>query len=68
MVYQSERITNISQLEDILEKISVLAQLIKNNPCIEKLQGLTNEIIRLSENARNFQFDIEVRKVNDPTH
>lgn len=68
MTYQSERITNISKLEEILEKISLLAQLIKTNPCSEKLQGLVNEIIRLSEDARNFQFNIEVRKVNDPIH
>lgn len=67
MIYQSERITNISELEAILGKISTLAQLLKNNPCIEKTQGLTDEIIRLSESARGFQFNLEVRRVNDPT-
>ena len=63
--YRSERITNISELEAILEKISILSQLVENSSDIEEIKGITKSIKESAQKARDFEFHIEVRVIHD---
>ena len=65
--YRSERITNISELEAILEKISILSQLAENSSDIEEIQSITKSIKENAQKAREFEFRIEIRTVNEVT-
>ena len=59
--YLSERIVNISELEDILERCYILAHLItKESPDNEHSQML-KKLIRA---AKDFEFRIEKRKIH----
>lgn len=61
MEYLSERIVNISGLEDILEQCYILAQLItKESPDNENSQKLKN----LIGIAKDFEFRLEKRKIH----
>ena len=63
MEYLSERITNISELENLLELLHIKAQLIKKSTCISDIQMLASDIASLSEKAVGFEFRVEKRKV-----
>ncbi len=63
MEYLSERITNISELENLLELLHIKAQLIKKSTCISDIQALASDIASLSEKAAGFEFRVEKRKV-----
>ena len=63
MEYLSERITNISELEHILEQLNIKAQLAKKSACISDIQALVSDIEALSSSALRFEFKIEKRKV-----
>lgn len=63
MEYLSERITNISELENLLELLRIKAQLIKKSTCISDIQALASDIASLSEKAAGFEFRVEKRKV-----
>lgn len=59
--YLSERIVNISELEDILERCYILARLItKESPDNEHSQMLK----KLISAAKDFEFRIEKRKIH----
>lgn len=66
MEYLSERITNISDLEKLLENINIKAQVARKSACISDIQALASDIASLSEKAAGFEFKIEKRKVNSP--
>ena len=59
----SERITNISDLESILIQLRVKAQIAKKSTCISDIQALILDIDNLSDQAMNFEFKIEKRKI-----
>lgn len=63
MEYLSERITNISELEKLLEMINIKAQIAKKSTCISDIQVLAADIAALSKKAADFEFRIENRKV-----
>lgn len=63
MEYLSERITNISELEKLLENINIKAQVARKSTCISDIQALASDITSLSEKAAGFEFRIEKRKV-----
>ena len=63
MEYLSERITNISELEKLLEMINIKAQTARKSACISDIQALVSDIASLSEKAASFEFRIEKRKV-----
>lgn len=63
MEYLSERITNISELEKLLENINIKAQIARKSTCISDIQALVSDIASLSEKAANFELRIEKRKV-----
>ncbi|WP_455527223.1 hypothetical protein [Huintestinicola sp.] len=63
MEYLSERITNISDLEKLLENINIKAQVARKSTCISDIQALASDIASLSEKAAGFEFRIEKRKV-----
>lgn len=63
MEYLSERITNISELESILIQLRAIAQIAKKNTCISDIQALILDIDNLSDQAMNFEFKIEKRKI-----
>ena len=63
MEYLSERITNISELEKLLETINIKAQVARKSTCISDIQALILDIDNLSDQAMNFEFKIEKRKI-----
>lgn len=63
MKYLSERITNISDLEKLLETINIKAQIARKSTCISDIQALVSDIASLSEKAANFELRIEKRKI-----
>lgn len=63
MEYLSERITNISELEKLLETIKIKAQIARKSTCISDIQALVSDIVYLSEKAAKFELRIEKRKV-----
>lgn len=63
MEYLSERITNISELEKLLEMINIKAQIAKKCTCISDIQALAADIAAISKKAAEFEFSIEKRKV-----
>lgn len=63
MEYLSERITNISELEKLLETINIKAQIARKSTCISDIQALILDIDELSNRAMNFEFKIEKRKI-----
>lgn len=63
MEYISERITNISELEKMLELLNIKSQLIKQSTCISDIQALASDIASLSKKAVDFEFRIEKRKI-----
>ena len=64
MLYKSERITNISELENLLEKISILSQQAEKSSPPGVVRELTQEISALAGKARAFDFRIECRTVS----
>ena len=68
MEYLSERITNISDLEKLLENINIKAQVARKSACILEIQALASDIASLSEKAAGFEFRIEKRKVKTMKH
>lgn len=63
MEYISERITNISELEKLLENINIKAQVARKSTCISEIQALASDIACLSEKASGFEFRVEKRRV-----
>ena len=63
MEYLSERITNIAELEKLLETININAQIARKSTCISDIQALILDIDELSNRAMNFEFKIEKRKI-----
>lgn len=63
MEYLSERITNISELEKLLENINIRAQIAEKSTCISDIQALVSDIAVLSEKAAKFELRVEKRKV-----
>lgn len=59
----SERITNISELEKLLEMINIKAKIAIKSTCISDIQALVSDIASLSEKAAKFELRIEKRKV-----
>lgn len=59
----SGRITNISELESILIQLRAIAQIAKKSTCISDIQALILDIDNLSDQAMNFEFKIEKRKI-----
>lgn len=61
MDYITERITNISELEKIIDTSYTIAQIIeKEHPEIKNAQLLTDFL----KKAKEFEFHIEIRKVS----
>ena len=63
--YRSERIVNISELDAILEKISILSQLAENSSDIDEIKGFVQAIGDKARKARDFEFRIEVRTIHE---
>lgn len=64
MDYISERITNIAELEKLIEECYIQAQLLqKESPHKENFQQLIDNL----QKARNFEFKIERRKTHHCT-
>lgn len=63
MEFISERITNISELEKLLEMIHIKSQLAKTSTCMSDIQALASDIEILSDSALSFEFRIEKRKI-----
>ena len=61
--YLSERITNISELEKLLETINIKAKIARKSTCTSDIQALVSDIASLSEKAAKFERRIEKRKV-----
>lgn len=66
--YISERITNISDLEKILEKERLLIEVLnkeleKNQPEMNKVKEVSKGIAKCHERASSFEFCLERRKV-----
>lgn len=61
--YLSERITNISELEKLLETINIKAKIARKSTCTSDIQALVSDIAYLSEKASKFELRIEKRKV-----
>ena len=59
----SERITNISELEKLLEMINIKAKIARKSTCTSDIQALVSDIASLSEKAAKFELRIEKRKV-----
>ena len=74
MKYVSERIVNIADLEQKLQKaqivtLSALEELKKNNPSMNVIKGLLEENAKLLAQSINFEFEIERRITTDvPEH
>ena len=63
MIYVSERITNIAQLESLLrEEQMLIDQIKKEAPVSEHFQTLLNQLEQVNKKAVNFEFCIERRK------
>ena len=60
MDYISERITNISDLEAIIEKCSIMAQVLQNESENKKS---FQPLIEALKDAKNFEFKIEQRRI-----
>lgn len=63
MEFLSERITNISELEKLLEMIHIKSQLARKSTCMSDIQALVSDIEILSDSALSFEFRIEKRKI-----
>lgn len=68
--YVSERIVNIADLEQKLQKahtgtLSVLEELKKDNPSISNIKGLLEENAKILTESINFEFEIERRITTD---
>ena len=59
----SERITNISELEKLLENINIKAQIAEKSTCISDIQALVSDIAYLSDQAAKFELRVEKRKI-----
>jgi len=69
-VYVSERITNISELERIIEKernalSMLLSQLEKEDIPIDEVRKRIKGILQLHNQASSFEFHVERRKTTD---
>ncbi len=69
-IYVSERITNISELEQIMEKernalSMLLSQLEKEDISIDEVRKRIKGILQLHDQASSFEFHIERRKTTD---
>lgn len=63
MIYVSERITNIAQLESLLREEQMLIDQIKKEvPVSEHFQTLLNQLEQVNKKAVKFEFCIERRK------
>ena len=70
MKYVSERIVNIVDLEQKLQKaqvvtLSALEELKKDNPSMDVIKGLLEENAKLLVQSINFEFEIERRITTD---
>jgi len=69
MDYVSERITNIAELEQILEHLSIAAQALnleiaKDSPSMYRINELSKTINDLVKKANAFEFIIDRRKTS----
>lgn len=69
MKYKTERITNIANLEKIIENSMMTIQLLqqetkKENPSIKKINEFSDVLKNEYEQIRNFEFEIDIREVN----
>jgi len=63
MIYVSERITNIAQLESLLrEEQMLIGQMKKEVSVSERFQTLLNQLEQVNKKAVEFEFCIERRK------
>ena len=68
MTFISERIVNISDLEKILEKERILIEILSKEletelPDIEKIKGISREILACHKKAISFEFYLERRRI-----
>ena len=69
MKYRTERITNIKELETIIEKSMTTIQLLqketkKENPSIKTINEFSEKLKDEYIKIRNFEFDIDVRDID----
>ncbi len=65
----SERIVNIYEAEDIMRRIHLMLQYLKDevekeSPSIEKINELSRTIDKDCKSIKEFEFRIEARKIN----
>lgn len=65
----SERIVNIEEVEDIMRRIHLMLQYLKDEvkkekPSIERINGLSEIIDKDCQSVKDFDFRIEARKIN----
>lgn len=65
--YISERVTNISGLEDLISSARYAAEALqkeldKENPQISRIRGLADQIVSDLKNAESYEFCVERRK------
>jgi len=68
-IFWQERITNINEIEKLIESIvtlnsCILEELKKENPSYMVVNGFSNSIKEIQEQLKNFEFTVEIRKVH----